>query len=250
MVYKLTLQGMLMDLNIAIIGANGAIGQAMITELTQKHPKAQIHAFARQPPENQRPNVTHHTIDYSDEESIAEAANVAANKAPLDFVFVATGILHDDTTQPEKSFKALSAKNMQHLYMIDTIVPSLIAKHFLPKLGKKQRAVFAALSARVGSISDNRLGGWYSYRAAKAALNMVIKCAAIEIKRSHKNAIIVGLHPGTVDSKLSAPFQSNVPDGKLFSKEHAANQLLSVISSLKETDSGNCFAWDGSQIEP
>ena len=126
----------------------------------------------------------------------------------------------------------------------------MVAKHFLPKLNKENRSIFAALSARVGSISDNQLGGWYAYRTSKAALNMVIKNAAIEIGRLNKKAIIVGLHPGTVDSNLSMPFQGNVPDGKLFTPEYSVQKLLQVLTNLTSEQSGKCFAWDGTEVKP
>jgi NAD(P)-dependent dehydrogenase (short-subunit alcohol dehydrogenase family) len=117
-------------------------------------------------------------------------------------------------------------------------------------LNKKKRSIFTALSARVGSISDNQLGGWYSYRASKSALNMILKNAAIETNRSNKKAIIVGLHPGTVESNLSDPFKKNVPEGKLFTPDYSAQKLLAVLSSLTIEQSGKCFAWDGKEIFP
>jgi len=121
----------------------------------------------------------------------------------------------------------------------------MTAKYFVPLLRRDEKAVFAALSARVGSISDNRLGGWYAYRASKAALNMVLKTLAIEIGRRFKNQIIVGLHPGTVDTDLSKPFQGNVPEGKLFTAEFSAEKLLDVVDGLSAEDSGNLFDWAG-----
>lgn len=129
-------------------------------------------------------------------------------------------------------------------------MPALIAKHLLPKLNKDHPAIFAALSARVGSISDNQLGGWYAYRASKAALNMIIKNAAIEVGRRNRKAIVVGLHPGTVDSDLSKPFQGNVADGKLFTPEDSAQKLLEVLRSLGPEQTGKCFAWDGKEVLP
>ena len=125
----------------------------------------------------------------------------------------------------------------------------MTAKYFVPLLRRDEKAVFAALSARVGSISDNRLGGWYAYRASKAALNMVLKTTAIEIGRRFKNQIIVGLHPGTVDTPLSKPFQANVPADKLFTPEFSAERLLTVIDGLTAADSGNLFDWAGERIE-
>ncbi len=124
----------------------------------------------------------------------------------------------------------------------------LNAKHFLPLLHKDKRAVFAALSAKVGSIPDNHLGGWYAYRASKVALNMMIKNASIKMGRRYKQAVIGGLHPGTVDSNLSKPFQSHAKVGKIFTPDYAAEKLISVLEDLSPDDSGNCFGWGGQEI--
>ena len=236
--------------NIVIIGGSGAIGRAFTLQLSVSYPNATIHAFSRHQPEKVLLDVKYHTIDYQDETSIEKSALVASRETPLDMVIVATGILHDGELMPEKSQKELSAEKFQRLFEVNTIAPALVAKHFLPKLNRENRSIFAALSARVGSISDNQLGGWYAYRASKAALNMVIKNAAIEIGRLNEKAIIVGLHPGTVDSNLSKPFQGNVPDGKLFTPEYSAKKQLEVLTTLTSEQSGKCFAWDGKEILP
>jgi NAD(P)-dependent dehydrogenase (short-subunit alcohol dehydrogenase family) len=165
-------------------------------------------------------------------------------------VIVATGLLHDGELVPEKSLRDLSAEKFLRLFEVNTILPALVGKYFLPKLNRENKSIFAALSARVGSISDNQLGGWYAYRASKAALNMIIKNAAIEIGRQNKQAVIVGLHPGTVDSRLSKPFQSNVADGQLFTPAFSAQKLLEVLETLTQEKSGKCFAWDGQEITP
>jgi NAD(P)-dependent dehydrogenase (short-subunit alcohol dehydrogenase family) len=191
-----------------------------------------------------------HTIDYACEISIAAAAARAAESKPLDLVIVATGLLHQGELQPEKSLRDLSADKFARIFSANTITPALIAKYFIPKLNKTEPAVFAVLSARVGSISDNQLGGWYAYRASKAALNMVIKNAAIEVGRKNKQAIIVGLHPGTVASDLSKPFQAKVAEGKLFTPAFAAANLLAVIAGLTAAHTGKCIAWDGQEILP
>ncbi len=167
---------------------------------------------------------------------------------PVDLVIVATGILHRASISPEKSMREMSANAMAEVFAINTIGPALVAKHFLPQLRRGSKSVFAALSARVGSIEDNRLGGWMSYRASKAALNMLIKTLSIEHGRRRPDSIIAGLHPGTVDTALSEPFQKNVPDGKLFTPAQSADYLLSVIDGLKASDTGGVFAWDGARI--
>lgn len=188
----------------------------------------------------------------SDLERIAQSikSDVTDKKRPpLKFVFVAIGTLHrDDGTGPEKSWRNLSSDNMAEIFAANAIGPSLVAKHFLPLLPKNERGVFAALSARVGSISDNRLGGWYSYRASKAALNQIIKTAAIELARTKPEAICLGLHPGTVDTDLSKPFQANVAEGKLFTPQTSAAHLLNVIANATPAQSGSLLAWDGSTV--
>ncbi|MHA7840627.1 MAG: SDR family NAD(P)-dependent oxidoreductase [Gammaproteobacteria bacterium] len=236
--------------NIAIIGSSGAIGNAFTQQLAALHPKATLHAFSRTVINSASDNVYYHAIDYKDETSIASSAALAAKDAPLDLVIVATGLLHHENIKPEKSLREISAEKMKTLFEVNTILPALMAKHFLPTLNKHSSSIFAALSARVGSISDNRLGGWYGYRASKAALNMIIKNAAIEIGRKNKQAIIVSLHPGTVDSDLSKPFQENVPTEKLFTPDFAVKKLLAVLNNLTPNDTGQCFAWDGVIINP
>ncbi len=236
--------------NLAVFGASGAIGNALTQRMAKLYPSATIHAFSRKRPVQELPNVVYRTIDYRDEASIEESACCASRDALLDTVIVATGILHDSGLMPEKSLRDLSAANFQRVFDANMVVPALIAKHALPRMSREGRPVFAALSARVGSISDNRLGGWYAYRASKAALNMVIRNAAIEIARRDSRTIVVGLHPGTVDSNLSRPFQKNVPAERLFSPEYSAKRLLEVIGSLTPEQSGKCFAWDGKEIAP
>jgi len=233
---------MTLDLqNIAIIGSSGAIGNALTKSCYEKFPSASVFPFSSK---------ADHRIDYSSEESIAAAAALAAKSKPLDLVIVATGLLHDDSIMPEKSLRDLSTEKFNRIFQANTIIPALMAKYFLPKLNKDKLSIFAALSARVGSISDNHLGGWYAYRCSKAALNMVIKSAAIEVGRVNKKAIITGLHPGTVDSKLSKPFQNNLNHAKIFTPEYSASKLLEVIAKLRVEDTGKCFAWDGKEILP
>ncbi|MEM7616876.1 MAG: SDR family NAD(P)-dependent oxidoreductase, partial [Pseudomonadota bacterium] len=212
--------------NIVVIGASGAIGKAFCNLISVKYPVANLHQFSSKVSKDAF-NLGKNFIDYQDENSIARAADISASEGPIDLVIVANGILHDDDIMPEKSLRDLSAEKFQRVFAANIITPALIAKYFLPKLNKDQSAKFAALSARVGSISDNNLGGWYAYRSSKAALNMIIKNAAIEINRRNKQAVIVGLHPGTVDSDLSKPFQSKVPNGKLFTPQYSAEKLLS-----------------------
>lgn len=189
-------------------------------------------------------------LDLTDEASImAAAARIKADHGAVDVVIVATGLLHGGDLAPEKTWSRLDPAAMAQVFAINTIGPALVAKHFLPLLSKDRKSVFAALSARVGSIGDNRLGGWVSYRASKAALNQVIRTFAIELKRKNPEAICIGLHPGTVDTGLSGPFQASAPK-EVFSPEVASEHLLNVIDGLAAADTGHVFDWAGERIEP
>lgn len=238
-----------MTKRVAIIGASGGIGGALLADLANRHGGDGIYALARDPAKIAAGGWQALPLDLRDEASIAAAAQRILADGPLDMVLVATGVLTlPDGTGPEKGLRALDPAAMAEAYAVNAIGPALVAKHFLPVLARDRRAVFAALSARVGSISDNRLGGWHSYRAAKAALNMLVRGAAIELARSHRQAIAVTLHPGTVDTGLSAPFQRGVLPGKLFSPAQSAGYLLDVVDRLTVADSGQCFGWDGQPI--
>ena len=158
-------------------------------------------------------------------------------------------MLHAGSIQPEKSLTQIDPQAMLEVMQVNAVGPALVVKHFLPRMRRDARTVLAALSARVGSIADNRLGGWASYRASKAALNMLLKTAAIEQARRFPECIIVGLHPGTVDTGLSKPFQRRVPEGQLFTPEKSVTHLCRVIDGLSPTDSGRCFAWDGNAVD-
>lgn len=234
--------------NIIVFGATGSIGDAVLHKLTELYPNANITAISQKEPNIKLSNITYSQINYSDEDSITNLATSFDKN--LDLVFVATGILHNENLAPEKSLKQISATNFEKLFAANTIFPALVAKHFIPKLNNKSKSIFTVISARVGSISDNRLGGWYAYRMSKAALNMFIKSASIETARTNKNAVIVGVHPGTVDSRLSKPFQDRVPEGKLFTPTYSASKLIEVIEGLKLEDSGKCFDWNNQEIQP
>ncbi len=236
--------------NIAIFGSSGAIGGAFTQQLAARHPDATVCAFSRRQPAALPPNAVYHAVDYASESSIEQAALQASANGPMDVVIVATGVLHTDDIQPEKSLREVSAEKLSYLFAANAIFPALVAKHILPKLSRDTRSVFAALSAHAGSISDNDIGGWYAYRASKAALNMLIKNAAIEIGRRNKQAVIVGLHPGTVDSDLSEPFKRSIPADKLFTPEFAVEKMLAVLDGLTPQHSGACFEWDGTELKP
>ncbi len=234
----------------AIIGSSGGIGTSLVRELQEHRRVASVAACSRRQDDQVSKQALSLKLDLEDEASIVASAETLGEKfSDLDLVIVATGILHQgDGLKPEKTWRAIDSTAMERIFRINTIGPALVAKHFLPLLARDRKSVFAALSARVGSIGDNQLGGWHAYRASKAALNMLIRNFAIELERRNPKAIAIGLHPGTTDTALSKPFQGHVPEGKLFSPDFVADRLLTVIDGLTTEDSGRVFAWDGEKI--
>ncbi|WP_082264074.1 SDR family NAD(P)-dependent oxidoreductase [Francisella tularensis] len=236
--------------NLVVIGGSGAIGNAVIKRLRQLYPNANIYAFSRTKVVDCVEGVVYEHIDYTDESTIEKAAKYVYDKSgSINLIFVATGILHTQDIKPEKSLKELSADKFIELFKANTIFPALVAKHFIPKLVKDTN-LYSQLFLRVLVVSLIISLVVVCLQGFKAALNMFIKTASIETKRLNPNAVIVGLHPGTVDSHLSEPFQARVPEGKLFTPEYSASKLIEVLDGLKADDSGKCFAWDGNEIIP
>lgn len=230
-----------------VIGASGGIGRALVDRLAADETYAPIFALSRaQPPAP--PGVRTQAIDLGDEASIAAAAATVGAAGPVGLIIVATGILHQDGVSPEKTFRALDPATMAAVFAVNTIGPALVAKHFVPLLARQGRCVFAALSARVGSIEDNRLGGWYAYRASKAALNQILRTLSIEVARTRPDALVVGLHPGTVASNLSRPFRPDPKAEGILQPEESAAHLLRVLGALDAKDTGGVFAWDGARV--
>jgi NAD(P)-dependent dehydrogenase (short-subunit alcohol dehydrogenase family) len=223
-----------------VFGASGGIGAALVTQLQARGQYDRVIALSRQAGD----------FDLEDDASLAAVVSRLAGEPPVRMVIVATGLLSDTTRGPDKSLRALDADWMMQNFRINSIGPALIARHIVPLMPRTGRSVFAALSARVGSISDNRLGGWHSYRASKAALNMLIRTIAIDLARTHPDALCVTLHPGTVDTELSRPFQRGIADGQIKHPDDSARALLDIIDSLSPAQSGRCFAWDGLEIAP
>jgi NAD(P)-dependent dehydrogenase (short-subunit alcohol dehydrogenase family) len=234
-------------LDAVVIGASGGIGRALTSALATRADLSSLTALSRRGTAIGDRRVLSGRIDLLDEGSIARAAAACAGKRPR-LVICAAGMLHEGPIQPEKSLRELDPERMARVLAVNTIGPALVIKHFAPLLPRRGRSVIALLSARVGSISDNRLGGWYAYRASKAALNQVVRTASIELARRWPEAIIVGLHPGTVATPLSAPFRGSVSPEKLFTPEMAAERLLAVIDGLSAEDSGKCLAWNGAEV--
>ncbi|MBU1324853.1 MAG: SDR family NAD(P)-dependent oxidoreductase [Alphaproteobacteria bacterium] len=226
-----------MQTSAVVIGASGGIGAAVTARLRASGRFALVHALSR--------SVT--GLDLEEEASIAAAAARVSGGPPPSLVFVATGVLHDGQA-PERTYRALSADHLLRDYRVNVVGPALVARHFLPLVPRDRPAAFAALSARVGSIGDNRLGGWHAYRASKAALNMILRNLAIELARTHPQAVVAGLHPGTVETALSAPFRTGVAPEKLFTPDYSAGRLLEVLDGLTPAESGSVFAWDGARI--
>ena len=222
-----------------VVGASGGIGAAFVRCLRQDG--VDVVALSRSGSGESR-------IDIEDEASISAAASRLTAGAPVRLVIVATGLLHDATMQPEKTYRQLDADNLARSFRVNAIGPALVAKHFVPLLPKAGRSVFAVISARVGSIEDNRLGGWYGYRAAKAALNQFVRTAAIELARQKPEAICVALHPGTVETRLSEPFRGGAPSRNLLRPGDSARHMLTVLGGLTPADTGHLIGWDGSRI--
>lgn len=231
---------------IAIFGANGSIGQALCAHYQKQ---SDVYAFTRNDFDIDESGLVKILLDDFNEDSVFQAANKFDNDF-FDKIIVSIGILHNESFMPEKRIEEVSSDQFLETIRINTLIPTLIARSFYKKLKKNDKSTLAFLSARVGSITDNRSGGWYSYRASKAALNMVIKNLSIELRRYNKELVVIGLHPGTVDSRLSQPFQKNLEDSKIFSADFSVLKLSSVIDSLDIDDSGKCIAWDGEDILP
>ena len=218
-----------------VVGASGALGTAFCDLLRADPRCACVWGLGRQAAMR---------VDFADEASLAEAAAALRHQGPFHLVLVATGALHLPGVQPEKRLADLSFGAMEEIFRINTFGPALVMRHFAPLLDR-QRSVLAVLSAKVGSLGDNRLGGWYSYRASKAALNMMVKTAAIEMRRTHPGAVLVALHPGTVRSALSRPFRGD-EIGR--DPAEAATAMLQVLDGLNADDSGSFVAYDGQRL--
>ncbi len=233
-----------------VVGASGGIGRVIAERLAADPAYDRVVAVSRHRPERWPTDARRDWLaaDVLEEPSLAAAAAELSRFGQITRIVVATGQLHRPGAGPEKSMRSLSLEGLTSQFAINAAGPALVAKHLLPLTPRAQPSLFAALSARVGSIGDNHLGGWYAYRASKAALNMLIRTLAIEHQRTHPLGVCVALHPGTVDTALSAPFRSGVPDGKLFTPDRSAAALLAVMDRLGPDATGGFYAWDGSAV--
>ena len=241
-----------------VTGATSGIGLAMLRQLLDDSRLGVVFAVSRSASRSEVLGPLRETYgerlvlldaDITDEGDLEKLRDkVSVRSETLDWVINAAGILHAVDLQPEKTLEQVSRVNLERVFALNAFAPILLAKALMPLLCNGQAAVFASLSARVGSITDNRSGGWYAYRASKAAQNQLMKTLAIELARRNRNACCLTLHPGTVDTPLSAPFQARVPPDKLFTKEKAAMQLLEIIARSTAADTGRFIAWDGTDV--
>lgn len=233
-----TMQSLSRNYTALVIGASGGIGSAVMRALENDSRCASVLRLSRRDTPG---------FDLCDEASVARQAKRIAAMADegLDLIFNATGALEIDGAGPEKALRAIDAEAMRRQFEVNAIGPALLLKHFSPLLSRQRRSLFASLSARVGSIGDNRLGGWISYRAAKAAQNQIIRTAAIELGRTCPLAVVAALHPGTVATALSQPYRGSHAS---LEPDDAARRLLAVLDGLTGEQSGGFFAYDGSAI--
>ncbi len=232
-----------------VIGSTSHIAQAIIRRLQGAEPSEKIIAVSRGKQPAELDGVDWYQSDYS-EPSIAELLKRLTDSAlTFNRVFICLGILHDQKVSPEKRLEALNSDAIQHVFQINAITPTLWLKHLLPLLKQSTRCKVAIFSARVGSIGDNHLGGWYSYRASKAALNMLLKSTAIEYARRAPNVKLLAFHPGTTDTPLSKPFSKQVPEHKLFQPDFVAEQLLDILEGLEPDGQLSFLDWRGQGVD-
>ncbi|NEQ50281.1 MAG: SDR family NAD(P)-dependent oxidoreductase [Leptolyngbya sp. SIO3F4] len=240
-----------------VIGGNRGIGLGFVHQLLNDARFSQVFATYRTEStasellQLARKNKKLHciAIDVTDESQIESGlAQVRALTPQLHFAINCVGFLHDGLITPEKALRQLNSDNLVRYFQVNSIGAALLAKHLLPLLNHKQPNIFATISAKIGSIEDNHLGGWYGYRASKAALNMFLKTAAIEYSRRSKQTAIVMLHPGTTDTRLSEPFQRGVPPEKLFPVSKTVGLLMEVLGQVTLKDNGSFFSWDGKRL--
>lgn len=241
-----------------IVGASQGIGLGFVNQLLQDQRIAKVYATYRQPESaadlialqaQHSDRLICLMMDITDESQIIDCIqHIRADVNKLHLVVNCVGLLHEGAMLPEKSLRHINSEYLMRYFQVNSVGSVLLAKHLLPLFRHNERSVFGSISAKVGSIGDNKLGGWYGYRASKAALNMFMHTVAIEYGRTCPKTVVVTLHPGTTDTRLSRPFQGNVPAEKLFSVERSVTQLLAIIEKLQPADSGQFFSWDGSRL--
>jgi len=234
--------------NVAIFGSSGAIGNAFVNHCLTLSSIEKLYCFSRSTQSFSNSKITHLTFDYEDESTLIAAQESIDPAITFDLIIIATGALHVGEIMPEKSIRSYNASNAHLFYLLNTIGPGLVYKHFWQRLSKQNKSIIATLCARIGSIEDNKLGGWYSYRASKAATAMMVKSMSIELSRRNQHAICVALHPGTVESNLSDPFHKNINPASIITPDVSVNFLMQTLENLQSDDSGFQFAYDGKRI--
>jgi NAD(P)-dependent dehydrogenase (short-subunit alcohol dehydrogenase family) len=234
--------------NIIIAGSSGAIG-GEFTELYANNSNVEkIIALSRKPTNTNHNKIQSVEIDYYNEATFKNLDEISQLDS-ISKIIIATGILHTDQIRPEKSIDSIAGEDMRKVFQVNVFGPILLVKKLLPLIKKSKGVKIVFLTARVGSISDNVLGGWHSYRSSKSALNMMIKNLAIELKRLNKEHVVIGIHPGTVKSHLSEPFLRHVKHD-IFNPKESVDLMTQVISKVSQKDSGKCFDFSGKVIEP
>tara|TARA_Y100000590_G_scaffold364139_1_gene422246 strand:- start:8961 stop:9695 length:735 start_codon:yes stop_codon:yes gene_type:complete len=234
----------LKDSKFLVIGANGGIGSGIVSNLKDFCAPENIIEISRSKMHSKQLQ-----MDMLDEQSIESCSNSVKDQiGSIDIIVNATGLLHTKKHKPERTYGEISINYLREIFEINTFSPFLIAKYFTPLLSKDSKSIIAFLSARLGSISDNNLGGWYSYRSSKSALNMLIKTLSLELSYKNKKAICIGLHPGTVDTNLSSPFTPKLQKKNLFTKEHSAQLLLQILNNVDYQSHGCIIDWQGKII--
>ncbi|PLS69681.1 MAG: cell-cell signaling protein [Cyanobacteria bacterium M5B4] len=241
--------------NVLITGGSGGIGFAFVKYFLER-PDTCVWATYRSGDTGLKTlqaaypdRLRYLKMDITEEQDIIQIVEAIKQKTDrLHYVINCIGFLQEGTIQPEKNLRSLKADNLIRYFQVNSIGAVLLAKHLVPLFKHEQRSVFATISAKVGSIGDNQLGGWYGYRASKAALNMFMRSVAIEYQRTCPQTIVVLLHPGTTATNLSLPFQANVPPEKLFSPDRAVSQLIAVLEQRQITETGSFWSWDGSAL--
>jgi len=237
-----------MKKNILIAGASGAIGKEFTRFYSDDPNVEKIVTLSRKVIESRDEKIQSIEIDYSKEETFKNLDKIVELES-ISSIIIATGILHTDQINPEKSINGIDFESLKDVFQVNVFGPILLVKNLLPLIKKSQGVKIVFLTARVGSISDNELGGWYSYRSSKSALNMMIRNLSIELQRANKEHIVIGIHPGTVKSHLSEPFLRHVKHN-IFSPRESVELMSQVISNISQKDSGKCFDFSGKVIEP
>ena len=233
-------------MNILIVGGSGGIGAALVDRFLSHRLTQYIHAtYLTSQDRIDSPKLKWHKVNVTSEDDIRD---LSENIPQLDLLINATGILHDEHSRPEKTINAFDPVFFNKNILVNTTTSILLAKYFYRSLKTSSASHFIALSARIGSIEDNKMGGWISYRCSKAALNMAIKTISLEWQFKNPGCCVLAFHPGTTDTNFSKPYQKNVPKSKLFKPEYVADQLIKLLETTKPTDTGKFYSFDGTEI--